>query len=62
MLKTQSFYPGSIFQAQGSSKQYRSSSMSLLKRYAIALVTLAMWVIGMWVGIEQALRLTSGSR
>jgi hypothetical protein len=61
-LKTKSIYPGSIFQEQGPSKQDRTSSMSLGKRFAIALVTLAICGIGMWVGVEHALRLTSGGR
>jgi hypothetical protein len=61
-MKTQSLYPKSMLQAQGSAEQPRASSMSLGKRLAIAIVSLAILSVGMWVGIEQALRVTSGGR
>ena len=61
-MKTQSSYPGSIFQAQGSSEQFRSSSLSLRKRLAIAFVTLAILSVALWAVIEHALRVTSGGR
>ncbi len=61
-MKTQSLYPKSMLQAQGSSEQVQSSSMSLGKRFALAIVSLAILSIGLWVGIEHALRLTSGGK
>jgi len=61
-MKTQSFSTGSLFQNQTSSEQVRSSSMSTRKRVTIAIVTLAVCSLGLWVGVEQALRLTSGAR
>jgi hypothetical protein len=61
-MKTQSIYAKSMLQAQGSTEQPRKSSMSLGKRLAIAIVSLAILSVGMWVGIEQALRATSGAR
>ena len=61
-MKTQSLYPKSMLQAQGTSELPRVSSMSLGKRFAIAIVSLAILSVGMWVGIEQALQATSGGR
>jgi hypothetical protein len=61
-MKTQSIYAKSMLQAQGSSEQPRTSSMSLGKRLTIAIVSLAILSVGMWVGIEQALRATAGGR
>jgi hypothetical protein len=61
-MKTQSIFAKSMPQAQGSSDQPRTSSMSLGKRLAIAIVSLAILSVGMWVGIEQALRATAGAR
>jgi hypothetical protein len=61
-MKTQSIFAKSMPQAQGSSEQPRTSSMSLGKRLAIAIVSLAILSVGMWVGIEQALRVTAGAR
>jgi len=61
-MKTQSLYPRSMLQAQGSSEPVRSSSMSIRKRLTLAIVSLAILSIGLWVGIEQALRVTSGGK
>jgi urease accessory protein UreF len=61
-MKTQSIYAKSMLQAQGSAEQSRRASMSLGKRLAIAIVSLAILSVGMWVGIEQALRATSGAK
>ena len=61
-MKTQSLYPKSMLQAEGSTEQVRASSMSLGKRFALAIVSLAILSVGLWVGIEQALRLTAGGK
>jgi hypothetical protein len=61
-MKTQSFSTGSLFQNQTSSEQVRSSSMSTRKRVTIAIVTLAICSLGIWAGVEHALRMTSGAR